>query len=293
MADYNRIYLGHEIEPVRKVDLLTGLLIRERKSVLFVGEGDFTFTVAFATLRESEKPRHSITNPGVWDGITSTRYERISVKHRRPNFDKIVNDCRSSFTSNLQHTDETTWRQRCVFDELTPPPPPQCWQFGVDARNIASFSARNPDVVWFQCPWLLPEEPITISTLIHSFLVNTWEWLEPGKYVCIGITTHEMYVDRYELEKILGKRRGKSDILGKYVLCGADQKLVRNVLKFGYHHQGITDVDIHKMIKNHHITLVFRKKQQLAKIKPQPAKRVYTKYIKPPRYSPYSNGQRY
>ncbi len=250
---------------VQRIDLLTGLLTSDRKSVLFVGEGDFTFTVAFATLRESEKSsRHnsaSINNPGIWDGIISTRYESISDFYPEPNFDSVLRACKSEFRSNCRRWDDVNRR---VFDGMTPPGPYQSWQYGVNALHIPSLSALNPDVVWFQCPWLPGSD--SIYSFIHSFLRNTWEQIQPGKYVCIGITKHERYVERYELQNILGYWRygrfNSTDILDWYEFCGADQKLVKNVLFFGYHHQGSTEMDIHDFIKDDHVTLVFRKKRQ-------------------------------
>ena len=75
-------------------DTLTDLLISQRKRVLFIGEGNFTFTVAFAALREyhqgeitwEELARPVLKRRGltgkelaerVWGGITSTRYEPV------------------------------------------------------------------------------------------------------------------------------------------------------------------------------------------------------------------------
>ncbi len=250
------------MKPVQSIDLLTGLLIRDRKSVLFVGEGDFTFTVAFATLRESEKSSNN--NPGIWDGIISTRYESISDSYPEPNFHSVLTACKSEFTSNYYVWDDVDIRH--VFDRMTPPGQHQLWQYGVNALQIPSLSALNPDVVWFQCPWLPGSD--SIYPLIHPFLVNTSDQIQPGKYVCIGITKHEKYVERYELQKILGNwsygRFNSTDILDNYEFCGADQKLVKNVLLFGYHHQGSTEKDIHDFIKYYHVTLVFRKKSYIA-----------------------------
>ena len=51
---------------------LHNLLILERRNVLFVGEGNFTFSVAFGALRERVRvPLGNISDPGlVWNGIT-------------------------------------------------------------------------------------------------------------------------------------------------------------------------------------------------------------------------------
>ena len=261
-----RIDLNCEgMQPVERIDLLSGLLIKDRKSVLFVGEGDFSFTVAFATLRESEKHIHNSTNNlGVWDGIISTRYERISYAYPEPDFRHILRNCKSEFRSNCSHLNDTGLRQLRTFDRMTPPPHHQSWRYGVDALHIQHLSALNPEVVWFQCPWLPGSE--SVYPLIHSFLKNTWEQIWPGKYVCIGLTKHERYVDRYDLQDVLGywrhRRFFSTDVSDYYEFCGADQRLVKSILYFGYHHQGSTNTDIHDLIKDDHVTLVFRKKRQ-------------------------------
>lgn len=53
---------------------LTDILIKQRKPVLFVGEGNFTFTVAFAALRKYLQKSPDKQN-SVWEGITATRFE--------------------------------------------------------------------------------------------------------------------------------------------------------------------------------------------------------------------------
>lgn len=83
MADRDRrIGLNDpSIGPLPRTELLTELLIDERRNVLFVGEGDFSFTVAFAALRESKRSTASVhSNIGTWDGIIATRYEPAGGK---------------------------------------------------------------------------------------------------------------------------------------------------------------------------------------------------------------------
>ena len=66
--------------------------------MLFVGEGDFSFTVAFAALRKSGRSSSSIPdlNPGTWDGIVATRFE--SDTHTKPPsvFSEVVDSCKKS-----------------------------------------------------------------------------------------------------------------------------------------------------------------------------------------------------
>ena len=65
---------------VPKIMCLHDILIKGRANVLFVGEGNFTFTVAFAALREGARDPGNCINPGVWDGITSTCYRDTYVQ---------------------------------------------------------------------------------------------------------------------------------------------------------------------------------------------------------------------
>ena len=79
--------------------------------MLFLGEADFTFTVAFAALRESQ-PHTPMSSDTIWKGITATRYEQVPPKRkkqaksevsykrqntrknkRKPNLEKVKSEC--------------------------------------------------------------------------------------------------------------------------------------------------------------------------------------------------------
>lgn len=95
MADRDRrIGLNDpSIGPLPRTELLTELLIDERRNVLFVGEGDFSFTVAFAALRKSKRSTASVhSNIGTWDGIIATRYEPAGGKPA-PVLSKVKRSC--------------------------------------------------------------------------------------------------------------------------------------------------------------------------------------------------------
>ncbi len=78
--------------PKASKGFLADYFIKERKAVLFVGEGNFTFSVAFAALREawrikknngwSHLPKVPPPKgpPSPWEGIISTRLERKKDK---------------------------------------------------------------------------------------------------------------------------------------------------------------------------------------------------------------------
>ena len=122
------------------------------------------------------------------------------------------------------------------------------FQYRIDARCIPSTLTDNHDVVWFQCPW----KPHATYELICDFLLNLAEQIENGVYVCVGITKHEGYFKRYNLEKLF------IDCEWEYSYLGESCELVNQILRFGYYHEGVRD--IHERIRNYHATLVFKKK---------------------------------
>ena len=70
-------YADNKNADVREINELRGILIPdegEGKEVVFFGEGNFTFSLAFAGLRQT------------WNGITSTRYKQISADYPKPQF---------------------------------------------------------------------------------------------------------------------------------------------------------------------------------------------------------------
>ena len=242
---------------VPQIDVLTDLLIRERKSVLFVGEGDFSFTVAFAALRRSRSSSPDL-NPGTWDGIVATRYE---PEHTKPPsvFSEVVDTCKKSCEEyHVEHGSTESLKKKIKKLEKLAPPPPESWKYNIDACHFKDHREElkdaKKDVIWFQCPW--SGDP---HSLIRSFLGSASHILRQGDYVCVGITKDEDYVHRYNLAK-LTQKDSKDNILQRYEFRGADDELVKSVLEFGYHHQSIGP-DIHDKIWDDHVTLVFCKKE--------------------------------
>lgn len=84
--------------------------------------------------------------------------------------------------------------------------------------------------------------------LVRGFLLGTAERIQQGRVVCVGVTKHSYYVERYRLAGLLGNRhtttRGDelddatTDTLRVYHFCGVDDMLIQQVLAYGYRHQG-------------------------------------------------------
>ena len=234
---------------VEVVDKLTRLLIDEKQDVVLVGEGNFTFSVAIATLRRS------------WDGITSTRYDPVDPEMcPEPQVDKIkLNSVASCIFNGLILRIEPSTILRSIHDVLCLQPPPDgTWLFGIDATNIPDDLNVQGKVVWFQCPWVPKNRQLgsTTSLLIEKFLEHMASKQSPNDYVLLGVANRSSYVKNYRLHKLLGDHL--LGPVGDYNFLGADIALIRKILQYGYRHQGVKD--IHKTTINDHVTLVFQRK---------------------------------
>ncbi len=100
----------------------------------------------------------------------------------------------------------------------------------------------------------------SLTDLILGFLGNASDNCAPGTYVCVGITTHSRYMHEYQLKLILGDNL---DIctLDQYEFLGVDDVLIKKLLSYGYIHQG--GRHIHNLIKDYHVTLVFKLKDNI------------------------------
>ena len=251
--DCKKISINHASEQsdeVPRVTMVKSLLTE--KNVVIVGEGNFTFTVALAAIRNS------------WSGIISTRYESVD-ECPEPKFDTVKQKCIDFCHENQRNFME----EGIVYDhtnyikaiEMVQQPPLGEWLFGIDATATPNNLVIRGKVVIFQCPWIPQGKPKTPATLIASFLSHMSTKQNEGDYVLIGITTYYPYVKNYELEDLLGKGLSRrKDSSGMYDFLGADDTFIVEILKHGYHHTSChAKTDIHKDIITSHIILVFQR----------------------------------
>ena len=251
----------HSIHPLHP----RNLLIRDRAPVIFIGEGNFTFTFAFAALRQSQHPELPFDAVTVWKDITSTRYERED-EEEVPSMIQVMLGCVSSIAlyyqkkvNELKMEDLEVMVHYLIHLPLDPNPKP--WICNVDATtmDLEKCHVITPffGVIWFHCPW--SEERTNVGPLVEEFLLKTVQQLMKGSVVCVGIINHQNYIKEYMLWNILGVVEGQNtSVLNYYEYLGTDVELVGDVLEFGYHHKGIFDIHL-KNLENH-ITLVFTKK---------------------------------
>ena len=261
-GSFTKYLLGEEVH--------LGGMIYSR--VLFVGEANFTFSVAFAALR---KVRSGSDKP--WNGIISTclgaelpTFSRTKVQCIATSFkyhnqvknhlDKELQDLGLASDIGISGDTHLLLKIRALLD--LPPPPPQYhhlyWRPNIDALEPLNIF----DVIWFQCPWV---HPGSVADLVEGFMLNAAHNTSESQRVCLGITTCRAYVHRYELERILGENLrgedGSTATLQKFHFLGADTELIAKILSYGYHHHSDSGKDIHNLILPHHVTLVFQRKK--------------------------------
>lgn len=237
---------------VQIVDVLRSLLVDEKRSVVLVGEGNYTFSVAFAAVRRS------------WKGFTSTRYDPIDpVECPKPQFAeaklKSIEFCINN--GRWLGVNTSTILENIARVMNLQPPPEENWLFGIDATNIPDSLNVHGKVVWFQCPWVKLGTPESPAKLIARFLEHMGMKQSQNDYVLVGITTLFPYVKEYGLQHLLGEQlSGPTDKSGKYNFLGADTALIRSILQHGYCHQACDAyVDLHTQLLNNHITLIFQR----------------------------------
>ena len=233
---------------VKLLDMLKRLLLSEgedRHDVVLFGEGNFTFSIALASCCQS------------WDRITSTRYEPISCDHPEPYFSDVKVEASQYCIENgerLGGMDHTVLSRVKLVLNL-PRPPVGTWQFGVDATNTPETLNVKGKIVWFQCPW--SKEDVHVHALVAKFLNHMAEKQSAKDYALIGLANMPRYVKEYRIQDLLSENLAE-DRSQQYKFLGADKKMIEEILKYGYHHEGYRD--IHDYILTCHITLVFRRK---------------------------------
>ncbi len=290
------------LQKVRKArkGLLAEYFIKHRKAVLFVGEGNFTFTVAFAALREAwrlKTPPHSQfgSRPSPWGGIISTRLEPEEVPPSPregiisepeegkpvPVLDTVKLHCIKSISdrqvgpppgflgppSASNYICSPAEKIKVITD--LPKPEPGHWKYGYDAleplNEFNASSCANPSIDFsYDAVWFQCPWGNNLPGLIEGFLLNAAEYVKEGELVCVGITNKNDYVHRYCLEKILGAElNGQVDtkVSKEFEFLGPDTDLIYEILSYGYYHESVW-TDIHDYILKHHVTLVFQKRSQ-------------------------------
>lgn len=239
--------------PLPKENVLDEYLNQRRYSVLFVGEGNFTFTMALAAYRIE----CDWLQCDVWDGIKSTCYKDVLL----PDDGTVKEECKEQINVVFDKNEVIRDSKKRMID-CVPDHPPSYWRANVDATSLPQSLVLEAEMIWFQCPWNSKEK---VSCLIQDFLRDVGSKMRPHTLVCIGITKHKSYFKHYKLNEILGPyfeaKDGSTECLQLFKFVGVDDDLIQHMLGFGYKHMTADGKSgLHNQISNLHLTLIFEKK---------------------------------
>lgn len=208
---------------------------------MLLGEGNFTFSVAIASMR------------GSWKGITATHF----LVHPQPQIATVQLEAISFCIRNGESmSSEASMIVERIHKIASLPLPDQgVLQLGVDTTNLPNDLEVKNKIVWFQCPSSDLEHET--DKLIQAFVQHMSTKQTSGDYLLIGITKFFPFVKNYKLHTLLGDKLTGPAFGYKFI--GADKTLIEDILKFGYHHCTCSGLDIHFTIFSHHITLIFQK----------------------------------
>ena len=211
-------------------------------NVLFVGEENFTLTVAFTAYRQSKK-----WSDTPWDGITSTRYKPESAEGYvgetlcKPA--PILSEVKLQCIGSSRNDDVKTMK---LINDL-PSVPAGTWLYGVNPLALPVTLTQDQQVIWFLCPLIASYAPQQSTTkLVFNFLLSLAPQIQPGVHVCVGITEPSKLLKAIQDEHLAAS--DNSTPVLEFV--GVDDQLSNNLLDFGYIHQS---ADCHK-------TLIFKRK---------------------------------
>ena len=247
MATQDTILLA-EHGPIPKFDQLDHLILgseeEEPKDVVLFGEGNFTFSIALASLRKNGSK-----------GMTITCFGEVL-----PNFEEAKQKNKEYCRYNGERLDPKSIDEaiKANIEAVSVVPDfSDTWLENVDATSIPDDLVVAGKVVWFQCPWTLDSTP---HVPIQGYMKEMDRKQAKGDYLLIGITTNEEFIGNYRLETIFGDGQGREAIFG-YKFLGGDRNLIDRILRRGYRHKTILKEfdDLHNVLIGRYLTLVFKK----------------------------------
>ena len=246
MATQDTVLLA-EHGPIPKFDQLDHLILgseeEEPKDVVLFGEGNFTFSIALASLRKNGSK-----------GMTITCFGEVL-----PNFEEAKQKNKEYCRYNGERLDPklTDEAIKANIEAVSVVPDfSDTWLEDIDATSIPDDLVVAGKVVWFQCPWTknhTPYEPM------QGYMKEMDRKQAKGDYLLIGMHTNEEFISYYKLETIFGDGQGREAIFG-YKFLGGDKNLIDRILGRGYRHKTLKkELDFHDKFLTRHLTLVFQK----------------------------------
>lgn len=227
--------------------------IKNKVRAIFVGEGNFTFSTAFASCR------------GSWDNIIASDIGGVPDYYQT--LVLTVRSCLQYSNELIKRDEIQSQKEGLEFYEETIQLIDKIVNLGdtifrprVDATRLQEacyadlFDTDLTCAIFFQCPYVGYEKDET-KHLVRNFLSAASKVQRAGDVLFIGITTYFPYCKNYGLPELIGY--GGQARRNGYHFKGADTEFSKDMLRRGYKHKAF--FEIHDKIKDTHLTLCFLK----------------------------------
>lgn len=223
----------------------TERIVKDKKPVLFLGEGNFSFSTAIAARR------------GSWDEICATVNDQVPGNSAALNHKKLLAQINNVIKENLTPT-KALDRIHAIAS-LKDGNPTRVGE--IDATDLSGFF--NPQAtaderrrlrrnIYFQCPWTNPGSQ---TSFLNSIITSAANVQRPGNYLYFGLTKHTSYAPQYGLDDVIAH----AEALG-YERLEDDNSITTVAIAYGYHHHSDSLHDLHDLIRPHHYTLCLKKR---------------------------------
>lgn len=229
----------------------TRRLIDEAMPVLFLGEGNFSFSTAVAAQR------------GSWHDICATNNLKVLPSYHEVLLDQLKNSY-AEWPKEGKPFSRSDVVPLSKILNLTPPDAGN-WVAGVDATKLCDFFANQPDRekfkrnIFFQCPWVLQGDThkLLVDTVTSAAAIQS-----AGDYLFFGLISGSKYREDYnvpDLHKHL-IQKGYQWLADQDVYADKDN-VARTCFQYGYKHYSASSRDLHQIIRSSHVTHCFKKVQ--------------------------------
>jgi hypothetical protein len=125
----------------------------------------------------------------------------------------------------------------------------------VDATRLNTSIQGPTRNIWFQCPWISPQDNTTTTAkLLEEFISSAAAIQKSGDAIFLGLTAHTEYRDEYDLDNLKEVARR----LGYEIFM--DEWFILHAIDAGYKHGGVATTDIHRYLIDYHQTFVLVKR---------------------------------
>jgi hypothetical protein len=234
------------IEVCKQIMSAEDRIVTGKQPVLFLGEGNFSFSIAIAARR------------GSWEDICAT--VRCEVEENTAH-SHLLAQINNVFKIHPTPTDVLDPIRAIV--SLRDKDPTRVGN--IDATDLSAFfdpqdtaSDREKFIqnIYFQCPWIHPNDQL--PALLIKIITSAANVQKPGNCLYFGLTSHQRYAGNYRLNDVIAKAEEKG-----YIRLDDDRIITATAIAYGYYHYSTSGHDLQNLLLQYHYTLCLEKKSSI------------------------------